>query len=62
MDIASKTNLLAINAAIAAAHAGDAGQGFSAVASEIRLLADQSKQMAGNIRKELDAIKLPSPI
>ncbi|MFH1116711.1 MAG: methyl-accepting chemotaxis protein [Pseudomonadota bacterium] len=53
-DIAAQSNLLAVNASIEAARAGDQGRGFAVVANEIKILSDQSKEATDQVRSILE--------
>ena len=53
-EISKQVDLLALNATIEAARAGDAGKGFAVVANEIKDLANQTAEAAGQIKERID--------
>jgi methyl-accepting chemotaxis protein len=56
-DLADQSNLLAVNASIEAARAGEQGKGFTVIASEIKSLAEQSKQATAEVRGILSEVQ-----
>ncbi|MFD1512778.1 methyl-accepting chemotaxis protein [Halomarina rubra] len=56
-EVAEQTNMLALNANIEASRAGESGEGFAVVANEIKNLAEETKQTAGDIEDRLERIR-----